>query len=93
VALVLLTARRFKLEKSLVGISCAIVMGVLAGVGNSALSAAYRSGGNTAVVTVATAMYPMVSVLLGVLILREKLTARHLLGLLFAGVAFVLFSL
>jgi len=93
IALALLTARRFKLEKSLAGISCAIAMGVLAGVGNAALSAAYRSGGNTAVITTATAMYPMISVVLGVLVLREKLMTRHLIGLFFAGVAFILFSL
>ena len=72
IALVLLAARRFKLENSWVGISCAIAMGVLGGVGNSALSAAYRSGGNTAVITVATAMYPMISVLLGVLVFPRR---------------------
>jgi transporter family protein len=93
IALALLAVRRFKLEKSLVGIACAVLMGVLAGVGNAALSVAYRSGGNTAVITAATAMYPLISVVLGVLVLREKLTTRHLLGLCFAGVAFLLFSL
>jgi transporter family protein len=93
IALALLAAKRFKMEKSLAGIACAVLMGVLAGVGNAALSAAYRSGGNTAVITAATAMYPMISVVLGVLVLREKLTPRHLLGLFLAGVAFILFSL
>jgi drug/metabolite transporter (DMT)-like permease len=93
IAFTLLASRRFTLEKSPAGISCAVSIGVLAGIGNAALAAAYRSGGNTAVITSATAMYPMISVVLGVAILREQLTTRHMLGLFFAGVVFILFSL
>lgn len=51
VALVLLVARRFKLEKDSKGITHATVTGVLSGIGGMGLFAAYGSGGNTAVVT------------------------------------------
>ncbi len=92
VAVVLLTARGFKLEKSPKGILYGLGNGVLAGVGNVALAGAYRTGGNTSVITAATAMYPMMTVVLAVTILRERLTNIHKLGLLFACIAFIIFS-
>lgn len=67
--------------------------GVLAGVGNAALAGAYRSGGNTSVITAATAMYPLITVLLAVTLLRERLSNLHKLGLVFAAAAFLIFSL
>jgi len=93
VAVALLIARRFKLEKSLKGIFYAVANGVLSGVGGLALFAAYRSGGNTSVITAATALYPMITVVLAVLILRERLTWVQVVGLAFAGAAIVIFSL
>jgi len=93
VAVVLLAARGFKLERSPKGILYGLGNGVLAGVGNAALAGAYRSGGNTSVITAATAMYPMITVLLAVTILRERLTNLHKLGLVFAAIAFITFSL
>ena len=93
VALVLLAARHFKLEKSPKGILFGLGNGVLAGVGNAALAGAYRSGGSTSVITAATAMYPMITVLLAVMLLRERLTNLHKLGLLCAAAAFIIFSL
>ncbi|HEV2378966.1 MAG TPA: DMT family transporter [Terriglobia bacterium] len=93
VAFGLLFVRRFKLEKSPRGILCGLGNGVLAGIGNAALAGAYRSGGNTSVITAATAMYPLITVLLAVTLLRERLTNLHKLGLLFAAAAFVIFSL
>lgn len=92
VAFVLLAARRFRLEPSARGISYGLMLGILAGVGNAALSAAYRSGESTSVITAATAMYPMLTVILAVLVLREHLTRLHVLGLCFAAGAFILFS-
>lgn len=92
-AAVLFASRRFRLEKSPQGILYGLGNGVLAGVGNAALAGAYRSGGNTSVITAATAMYPMITVLLAVTILKEELTNLHKIGLLFAAVAFIIFSL
>lgn len=93
VAIVVLGFRRFRFEKSGKGIFYGVANGVLAGIGGLALFAAYRTGGSTAVITAATALYPLVTVFLAVAILREKLTKLHILGLLFAAAAFVLFSL
>jgi transporter family protein len=92
VALALLAGKRFRLEKSGKGIFYSVANGILSGIGGLALFAAYRSGGNTGVITAATALYPMFTVLLAVLILRERLTALQIAGLGFAAVAIVIFS-
>ncbi|MGA2987813.1 MAG: DMT family transporter [Terriglobia bacterium] len=93
VGIALLILRRFKLEKSKKGISFAVLNGILSGVGGLALFAAYHTNGNTSLITVATSLYPMITVVLAVLILRERLSATQALGLAFAGAAIVLFSL
>jgi len=93
VALALLAGRRFKLEKSPRGIFYSVANGVLSGIGGLALFAAYRSGGNTGVITTATALYPLFTVVLAVLVLRERLTWLQILGLGFAAGAIVIFSL
>lgn len=93
VPLLLLAARRFRLEKSVRGIGYGIGHGVLGAAGNVALYAAYRTGGNTAVVTAVTALYPMFTVAVAVVLLRERLTRSQLVGLGFSAFAIVLFSL
>ncbi len=93
VALVLLAGRRGKLERNFKGIGYSVANGILSGIGGWALFAAYRTGGNTSIITAATAMYPLIAVALAVIVLREKLTRLHVLGLAFAAVAFVIFSL
>jgi transporter family protein len=93
VPLALLVAKHFKLEKSPRGISYGIGHGVLAAVGGLALFAAYRTGGNTAVITAATALYPLFTVVLAVFLLRERLTVKQVIGLCFAGIAMIIFSL
>jgi transporter family protein len=92
VAAALLIARRGKLEKSGKGISYAVLNGVLAGIGGLTLFAAYHTNSNTSVITAATALYPMITVVLAVLILRERLTLVQMLGLVFAALAIVAFS-
>ncbi len=89
----LLAGRRFKLEKDYKGIFYGVANGLLSSLGNVALLAAYRKGGNTAVITTATALYPMITVVLAVLVLRERLTRSQVIGLGFAAVAIVMFSL
>ncbi len=93
VALVLLGRQRMKMEKDAKGIAYSVANGILSGVGSWAVFAAYRSGGNAAVVTTVTSMYPLITVILAVAILRERLTRVHLMGLGFAVAAFVIFSL
>ena len=93
VGIALLLARRGKLEKNPLGISYGVLNGILSGVGGLTLFAAYHTNGNTAVITVATSLYPIVTVLLAVLILHERLGLRQILGLLFAAISIVIFSL
>lgn len=93
VGLGLLAARQFTLEKSWRGISYGTVTGILSGIGGMGLFAAYGSGGNTSVITAATGLYPMVTVILAVIFLRERLTLLQVVGLGFAGAAIVIFSL
>jgi uncharacterized membrane protein len=93
VAVALLVARRFKLEPSTSGIAFSIANGVVTATGTLALFAAFRSGGNTGVISVATSLYPVITVVLAVLILRERLTKVQLLGLVLAAAAIIIFSL
>lgn len=93
VGIALLVGRRFKLEKSKKGISYAVLNGILSGIGGLTLFAAYHTNGNTSLITVVTSLYPTITVVLAVLILRERLSATQALGLAFAGAAIVLFSL
>ena len=93
VGLALLLARGCKMERSARGTTYALLNGVLAGVGGLTLFAAYHTGSNTALVTVATALYPTITVLLAVAILRERLRLVQVIGLGFAVAAMVIFSL
>jgi bacterial/archaeal transporter family protein len=93
VALALLTLRRFQLEKSPKGIACGILVGILGGAGQLAmLNALAVPGGNTSVITATTGLYPMVTVVLAVLLLRERLTTIQSLGLGLAATAIVIFA-
>jgi uncharacterized membrane protein len=93
VALLVFAAARFRLELNARGTFYGTANGVLSGIGGMAFFAALRSGGNTSVVTTATGLYPMITVLLAVLVLRERLTAVQVVGLAFAAAAIVIFSL
>ena len=93
VCLFFLVARRFRLEKSAKGIFYAVLMGILAGVGGLTLFAAYGTGGNTSLITALSALYPMITVVLAVTILREKLRRIQIVGLVFACIAIVIFSI
>jgi bacterial/archaeal transporter family protein len=92
VCIALLIARRFKLEKSPKGIFYAILNGVLSSIGSLAVFAAYHTNGNTSLITSLTALYPMITVLLAITILRERFGVIQAVGLGFAAVAVVIFS-
>ena len=81
-----------RLEPSPRGIGYAVLVGILSAIGGTALFAAYGTGANTAMVTVVSGLYPLVTVLLAVTLLRERLTTKQWIGLVFAGAACVLFS-
>src|SRR5580693_6830580 len=63
----LLVARRCKLENSKKGIFYAVLNGVLSGIGGLTLFAAYHTNGNTTLITVASSLYPTITVVLAVL--------------------------
>jgi len=93
VGLALLITRKFTMERRPKGIAYAVINGILAGVGGLALFAAYHTGSNTALITVATALYPVITVVLAVTVLRERIRPIQLIGLGFAVAAMVMFSL
>jgi uncharacterized membrane protein len=93
VAIAVLIKKKFKLEKSRRGTLYGLAVGLLSAAGSLAFFGAYRTGGNASVITTVTSLYPMVTVILAVLILRERLTRMQVLGLGFAVVAFIIFSL
>ncbi len=88
-----LALRRFRMEKSVSGITYGLIVGVLSGLGQLALFGAYHGSANTSVVTVLTSLYPIVTVVLAVILLGERLTKLQLTGLGFAVVALVIFSI
>ncbi len=93
VGLALLMARRGRLEKNAKGIAYATLNGVLSGLGGLTLFAAYHTGGNTTIITATTALYPMITVVLAISILHEPFRPKQVVGLFFAAIAIVIFSL
>jgi bacterial/archaeal transporter family protein len=93
VALLVLVLKPVEFETNLKGIGYGLGNGILSGIGGLALFAAYRSGGNTSVITAATALYPLITVILAILVLHERLSWLQVVGLGFAVAAIVIFSL
>lgn len=91
-ALILLLAGSVRGAHDRKGIVYSLLNGVITGGGILCLLAAYRRGGNTSVVAVTTALYPLVTFALAVIFLREKLTKVQCLGVVLATVSIVLFS-
>jgi drug/metabolite transporter (DMT)-like permease len=92
VGLAVLVMQRFRIEKSRKGIFFGLMVGILSGAGQLALFAAYGTGHNAAIITTATSLYPLVTVMLALPLLRERLTKAQLAGLGFAAAALVIFS-
>jgi uncharacterized membrane protein len=92
-ALVLALAGASRGRQNRAGIVYSLLNGLITGVGILCLLAAYRSGGNTSVVAVTTALYPLVTFALAVPLLREKLSKPQILGVILATFSIVMFSL
>jgi transporter family protein len=94
VVVALLLVKRLKFEKSPRGIAYGIANGVLSAVGGLALFAALspQHQWNTSVISAVTALYPLVTVLLAITILRERLSWTQVVGLGFAATAIIIFS-
>jgi transporter family protein len=74
------------------GISWAFLTGILGGVGNLAFFQALVKGGKASVVAPVTALFPMVTVVLALIFLKERLGRVQWVGLGLAFVAIYLLS-
>jgi bacterial/archaeal transporter family protein len=75
------------------GIFYAFITGVLGGTGNIAFFRSLMVGGKASIVVPATSLSPVVTVLMGYFVLRERLTASQKVGLVVAMAAIYLLSL
>ena len=91
-AFVLLSARRFAGKRKKLGFCFAFITGILGGLGNVAFFVALAKGSASVIVPL-TSLSPLVTVLVGVLILKEKMRWFQHIGLLLALVAIYLLSL
>ena len=74
------------------GVFWAFLTGILGGVGNLAFFQALVTGGKASVVAPVTALFPMVTVLLAMVFLKERLGPTQWVGLSLAFVAIYLLS-
>jgi drug/metabolite transporter (DMT)-like permease len=74
------------------GCAYAFLTGLCGSLGNVALSAAFRRGGEASVVSPLTGMYPLVTLVLARLVLGEKLNRIQGLGIFLALAALFLFG-
>ncbi len=74
------------------GVFWAFLTGILGGAGNLAFFHALVKGGNASVVAPVTALFPMVTVLLALIFLKERLGRVQWVGLALAFVAIYLLS-
>jgi transporter family protein len=75
------------------GIFYAFITGVLGGTGNIAFFKALSAGGKASVVVPATSLAPLVTVIMGYFLLKERASGYQKAGLVLAMVAIYLLSL
>lgn len=92
VMLIVLASLNFKPEIHAKGITFALLAGLAGSIGGIFFLYAVSKGKASVVVTT-TALYPIVTILLASLILKEPITLKQGIGILFALVAMVLFSI
>jgi bacterial/archaeal transporter family protein len=89
--LVVLVVEKFKIEWSVPGFSWAALGGFLAFVGFLTFFAALEQGKASTVVTL-SALYPLVTIVLSITLLHEKLTTRQGVGIVLALIASALLA-
>lgn len=92
VTLVLLFSMKFKLDFNGKGISFAILSGVAGTLGSVFYNIAAKNG-KISVVVVVTAMYPIVTILLSVILLNEKVQFKEIAGMVMAVISILIISL
>ena len=83
--------RRMRLEKDALGITYGILNGVLSGIGLLAYYAAV-SRGKVSVVGPVTSLFPLLTVILAFIVLRERLNKIQAAGVALSLVAIAIFS-
>ena len=94
VAVALLIHKRFRVESNPKGVFYGIANGVVSNTGNLAVFAAFVNdpGGHTSLIATVTGLYPLITVILAVCILRERLTGMQGIGLALVVIAIIIFS-
>jgi transporter family protein len=90
-SVVVLVVEKFKLEWNLPGFSWAALGGFFAFIGFLTFFAALEKGNTSTVVTL-SALYPMVTILISIAFLHERLTTRQGIGIALALIASVLLA-
>jgi len=90
-AVVVLFIEKFRFEWSVPGFRWAALGGFFAFIGFLTFFAALDQGKASTVVTL-SALYPLVTILLSILFLHERLTPRQSIGIVFALIASVLLA-
>lgn len=90
-ALVVLIIERFRIEWSVPGFSWSVAAGFFTFIGFLTFFAALEKGKASTVVTL-SALYPVVTILLSVIFLREKISLREGAGIVLALIASVLLA-
>jgi transporter family protein len=80
-------------ERRSVGIGWAFLTGILGGIGNIAFFHALRIGGEASIVAPVTALFPLVTVILAMILLHERMGTAQKVGLVLALVAIYLLSM
>jgi transporter family protein len=81
--------QRFPTAPTAAGILCALMSGVCGAIGMLFFSIAIKRG-EAAIIVTLSAIYPLFIVLLGPLILQEKLSLSHIIGVLLVTVGVIL---
>jgi uncharacterized membrane protein len=92
--LLLLLSPKVKAGRSfLAGGLAAFCTGLCGSIGNLAMLLSFKHGGEASVVLPLTSMFPLVTIVLAVLLLRERINWIQMAGIVVALVAFYLFGL
>ena len=91
IALIALISLDFKLQTDPRGVALAVVVGAL-GLGGSFAYVYALAKGPVGIISIFTALYPIVTVLLAYFILQEPISLKQAVGIGFAFVAIVLLS-
>jgi transporter family protein len=91
IALIALVSLDFKLQTDPRGVALAVIVGAL-GLGGSFAYVYALAKGPVGIISIFTALYPIVTILLAYFILQEPISLKQAVGIGFAFVAIVLLS-